>query len=107
METHSPAIVATEVTAAMSVAEIEKFLSWRQSWQLQQCILLIETTQNFISDGSDKNASQSALHTMKTCGSSTCHGLKERGIVVFLMCKLEALYFFKTPLYEHLDLAYL
>ena len=50
---------------------------------------------NFSSDGSGKNASQSALHTMKPCGSSTRHMLKQRGIVVLLMCKLEALYFQK------------
>ena len=65
METYSSAIVATSTTAATSVAEIEKFLSQRR------CILLMETTGNFSSDGSDKNASQSTFHTVKTSGSAT------------------------------------
>ena len=65
METHSSAIVATSTTAATSVAEIEKFLSRRQSRQQRRCILLMETTENFSSDGSDKNASQSTFHTVK------------------------------------------
>ena len=78
METHPLAIVATSTTAATSVAEIEKFLSRRQSRQSRQqrrCILLMETTENFSSDGSDKNASQSTFHTVKTCGSATRHFL--------------------------------
>ena len=95
MERHSSAIVTTEATAATSVAEIEKFLSRRQSQQQRRCILLMETTSNFSSDGSDKNASQDALHITKTCGSSSRHTLKERGKVVVLICKLEALNFLK------------
>ena len=75
METHFSAIVATSTTAATSVAEIEKFLSRRQSRQQRRCILLMETTENFSSDGSDTQS--------------------------------EALNFFKTSLYEHLNLAYL
>ena len=75
METHPLAIVATSTTAATSVAEIEKFLSRRQSRQQRRCILLMETTENFSSDGSDKNASQSTFHTVKTCGSATRHFL--------------------------------
>ena len=63
METYSSAIVATSTTAATSVAEIEKFLSRRQSRQQRRCILLMETTGNF---SSDKNASQSTFHTVKT-----------------------------------------
>ena len=66
METYSSAIVATSTTAATSVAEIEKFLSRRQSRQQRRCILLMETTGNFSSEGSDKNASQSTFHTVKT-----------------------------------------
>ena len=73
METHSSAMVATGATAATSVAEIEKFLSRRQRQQQRRCILLMETTLNFSSDGGDKNASQSAFHTMKTSGSATRH----------------------------------
>ena len=65
METHSSAIVATSTTAATSVAEIEKFLSRRQSRQQRRCILLMATTENFTSDGSDKNASQSTFRTVK------------------------------------------
>ena len=68
METYSSAIVATSTTAATSVAEIEKFLSRRQSRQQRRCILLMETTGNF---SSDKNASQSTFHTVKTSGSAT------------------------------------
>ena len=75
METHSSAIVATSTTAATSVAEIEKFLSRRQSRQQRRCILLMETTGNFSSDGSDKNASQSTFHTVKTSDSATRHFL--------------------------------
>ena len=71
METYSSAIVATSTTAATSVAEIEKFLSRRQSRQQRRCILLMETTGNFSSDGSDKNASQSTFHTVKTSGSAS------------------------------------
>ena len=71
METYSSAIVATSTTAATSVAEIEKFLSRRQSRQQRRCILLMETTGNFSSDGSDKNASQGTFHTVKTSGSAT------------------------------------
>ena len=74
METYSSAIVATSTTAATSVAEIEKFLSRRQSRQQRQCILLMETTGNFSSDGSDKNASQRTFHTVKTSGSATLWG---------------------------------
>ena len=66
METHSSAIVATSTTAATSVAEIEKFLSRRQSRQQRRCILLMGTTGNFSSDGSDKNASQSTFHTVRS-----------------------------------------
>ena len=84
METHSSAIVATSTTAATSVAEIAKFLSRRQSRQQRRCILLMETTGNFSSDGSDKNASQSTFHTVRSSE-----------------------FFFKTSLYEHLNLAYL
>ena len=73
MKTHSSAIVATSTTAATSVAEIEKFLSRRQSRQQRRCILLMETTGNFSSDGSDKNASRSTFHTVKTSGSATRH----------------------------------
>ena len=69
METYSSAIVATSTTAATSVAEIEK--SRRQSRQQRRCILLMETTGNFSSDGSDKNASQSTFHTVKTSGSAS------------------------------------
>ena len=65
METHSSAIVASSTTAATSVAEIEKFLSRRQSREQRRCILLMETTQNVSSDGSDKNASQSTFRTVK------------------------------------------
>ena len=68
METYSSAIVATSTTAATSVAEIEKFLSRRQSREQRRCILLMETTGNF---SSDKNASQSTFHTVKTSGSAT------------------------------------
>lgn len=68
METYSSAIVATSTTAATSVAEIEKILSRRQQ---RRCILLMESTGNFSSDGSDKNASQSTFHTVKTSGSAT------------------------------------
>ena len=68
METYSSAIVATSTTAATSVAEIEKFLSRRQSRQQRRCILLMETTGNF---SSDKNASQSTFPTVKTSGSAT------------------------------------
>ena len=75
METHSSAIVATSSTAATSVAEIEKFLSRRQSRQQRRCILLMETTENFSGDGSDKNASQSTFHRVKTSGSATRHFL--------------------------------
>ena len=75
METHSSAIVATSTTAATSVAEIEKFLSRRQSRQQRRCILLMEITGNFSSDGSDKNASQSTFHTVKTFDSATRHFL--------------------------------
>ena len=46
METHSSAIVATCTTAATSVAEIEQFLSRRQSRQQRRCLLLMETTEN-------------------------------------------------------------
>ena len=63
METHFSAIVATSTTVATSVAEIEKFLSRRQQ---RRCILLMETTENFSSDGSDKNASQSTFHTVRS-----------------------------------------
>ena len=75
METHSSAIVASSTTAATSVAEIEQFLSRRQSRQQRRCILLMETTENFSSDGSDKNASQSTFHPVKTSGSATRHFL--------------------------------
>ena len=53
----------------------EKFLSRRLSRQQRRCILLMETTENFSSDGSDKNASQSIFHTVKTSGSATRHFL--------------------------------
>ena len=76
METYSSAIVATSTTAATSVAEIEKFLSRRQSRQQRRCILLMETTGNFSSDGSDKNASQSTFHTVKTSGSANSVGIR-------------------------------
>ena len=33
----------------------------------------MKTTENLISDGSDKNASQSTFHTVKTSGSATRH----------------------------------
>ena len=66
METHSSAIVATSTTAATSVADIEKFLSRRQSQQQRRCILLMKTTENFSSDGSNKNASQSTFHTVRS-----------------------------------------
>ena len=74
METYSSAIVATSTTAATSVAEIEKFLSRRQKPQVQKFGFsgtLMESTGNFSSDGSDKNASQSTFHTVKTSGSAT------------------------------------
>ena len=74
METHSSAIVATSTTAATSVAEIEKFLSRRQSRQKRRCTLLMETTRNFSSGDSDKNASQSTFHTVKTSGNSSLPG---------------------------------
>ena len=32
----------------------------------------METTKNFSTDGSDKNASQSTFHTVKTSSSATC-----------------------------------
>ena len=72
METHSSAIVATSTTAATSVAEIEKFLSRRQSRQQRRCILLMATTENF---SSDKNTSQSTVYTVKTSDSATRHFL--------------------------------
>ena len=87
METHSSAIVATSTTAATSVAEIEKFLSRRQSRQQRRCILLMETTGNFSSDGSDKNASQSTFHTVKTFDSATRHFNKTMWFSSWKKCK--------------------
>ena len=61
METHLSAIVPTGATTATSVAEIEKFLSGRQSQQHRRCILFMGTISSHsrrTSYGFDRNGSR-------------------------------------------------
>ena len=65
------AVVEKHVSATVAIYGNTLFSDSSDKYDSSDERLLMETTGNFSSDGSDKNASQSTFHTVKTSGSAT------------------------------------